>query len=343
MCSCSYLGLDVNRKILEGAIEGIKTAGTLHLTTSRVRIRISLLDKVEDALSHHLKCTAICYSSCAAASSAFLPLLASGQFSGKVKPIMLFDKHAHFSMNIMKALCADETEVYTINHNDLNAIEDKCKTNCPVAYIGEGIYSIEGQAPLEELKYLQEKYGLYLYLDDSHGLSIIGKNGEGYVRKAYSILNERTYIAASLAKAFGACGGVLMVENHKMKQSLVRHGNSWSQYLNSAGLGAILASLKLHSSSELAILQRKWSRILVIFDNHFESSNKGTNSPIRVVSFNTPDDAIRKCKALLEHGYFTSPVFFPIIRRGTSGMRIMPRANISEQDIESFYEIAKKS
>lgn len=36
-------------------------------------------------------------------------------------------KHSHYSMNPIKASCADETEVKTAPHNDLSFIEELCK------------------------------------------------------------------------------------------------------------------------------------------------------------------------------------------------------------------------
>ncbi|MEB0217479.1 hypothetical protein [Undibacterium sp. CCC3.4] len=89
MCCCSYLGLDTNQSILRGAIDGVEKAGTLHLTTARTRLVISMLSDLEDALSEHYGGEAVSYISCAAATSAFLPMYASGIFSGGRKPVVV--------------------------------------------------------------------------------------------------------------------------------------------------------------------------------------------------------------------------------------------------------------
>lgn len=131
-CTTSYLGLDYHKKILKGAICGIQNAGTLRIANSKNRCKLAILDQYETELSELF--SAICLStlSCSAASSGILPLLASGVFTDNTPPVMVFDKKSHYSMNHLKASCADETEVITAPHNDISFLEDLCKKhkNC---------------------------------------------------------------------------------------------------------------------------------------------------------------------------------------------------------------------
>jgi 7-keto-8-aminopelargonate synthetase-like enzyme len=341
MCSCSYLGLDSHPRILEGAIEGIRTAGSLHLTTSRIRIIIDLLRETEEALSAHFACQAMVFNSCGTVTSSFLPVLASGFLTGDVKPVMIFDKFAHVSMHHIRPICGDETEVHTCNNNDLDFIEDMCRKHPCVAYVSDGTYSIEGQAPVRELRQLQDKYGLFLYFDDSHGLSITGSRGEGYVRENMPELSDRTVVAASLAKAFGAAGGVLM-SGPSRHDVMTRYGNSWSQYLNSAGLGGINASLEIHRSPELGERQRRWRENLDYLDQQLESQNRGTRSPIRLIYLKSPARAIEVAKETFERGFYTSAIFFPAVPKDKSGLRVMPRADIPLDDMKEFVRVLQE-
>ncbi|MDN6875425.1 aminotransferase class I/II-fold pyridoxal phosphate-dependent enzyme [Pseudomonas citronellolis] len=336
MCSCSYLGLDTHPAILEGAKRGIEKTGALHLTTARCRLFIKLLAQLEDELSEHFGGYAVAYNSCAAATSACLPILASGVLTDGIKPVMVFDRQAHFSMAHIKPLCADETQILTCEHNDMVFLEEACQRYERVVYIGDGTYSIEGFTPLSELKRLQERYKLFVYLDDSHGLSITGARGQGHVLKGLGTLNERTIVVASLAKAFGAAGGMLISGNSELKSLLVRYGNAWSQYLNSAGIGGALASLELHRSPVLQELQAAWLHNLQILDGRFKSQNQGLISPIRVVMLNRPDQAINLARTLFERGFYTSAVFFPVVPKSMAGLRLMPRADMSSSTMHTF-------
>ena len=117
-----------------------------------------------------------------------------------------------------------------------------------------------GQAPVQELIRLQERYGLYLFFDDAHSLSVYGERGEGYVRSFMPELHERTIIVCSLAKAFGSNGGVIFLGPKDQKELVKRFGGpmSYSQYINPAAIGATIASVEVHRSSEFRELQRRF-------------------------------------------------------------------------------------
>ncbi|MGI4812321.1 MAG: aminotransferase class I/II-fold pyridoxal phosphate-dependent enzyme [Janthinobacterium lividum] len=336
MCSCSYLGWDKHPAILEGAVKGIRDAGTLHLTTARCRLFLDLLGSFEERLGAQFGGHATAYNSCAAASSACLPILASGALTGGVKPVMAFDRFAHFSLSQMKPLCGDETEVVTIASNDMQALAALCREHPQVAYVSDATYSVRGFADISALLALQQRYGLFLYLDDSHGLSITGSRGEGYALSRLGTLDERTIVVASLAKAFGATGGVLLSGSTATKRLLVRYGNAWSQYINSAGIGGGMAALDLHASDELPAAQAGWSENLQILDQHFPSLDAAASSPIRIVNLKDPETAVKVAAQLMELGFYTSAVFFPVVPRNTAGLRIMPRADIPQETMRDF-------
>ncbi len=342
MCSCSYLGWDRHPAILEGAINAIRQSGTLHLTTARCRLFLDLLGEFEEKLSEHFQATAVAYNSCAAASSAALPLLASGVLTKNIKPVMAFDKFAHFSLAHMKPLCADETQIITIDNNDMQTLEMLCRKHAQVAYVSDATYSIKGFSNLKELKSLQAQYGLFLYLDDSHGLTINGELGQGVAMEMLGPPNELTLIVASLAKAFGSSGGALFSGNKQIKKLLVRYGNAWSQYLNSASIGGGISSLDLHKSQELSIAQSSWRDNLALFDSCFNTVNRCELSPIRVINIKTPSAAVKAAKRLMDAGYYTSAVFFPVVPKNSAGLRIMPRADIRKETMQEFCTLAQE-
>lgn len=340
MCSCSYLGLDKNPKIIAGAIKALETEKVTILPTSRTRIGLSLLDEVEINLSRLFKAEAIVTVSCAAASSGILPLVSSGVLTNDIKPVMIFDRFAHFSMNHMKAFCGDETTVLTCDHNDLDFIEKQLKEagDRPVCYIADGAYSMGGYAPVKELQVLQDKYGLYIYFDDSHSISMYGKNGVGFVRANYEELNKRTIIVASLGKAFGATGGVVLLGDPLMRRKIDIFGGplGWSQTANVASLGAINSSISIHESDELIQLQEKLSNVMSLFDKLIPTINANNNLPIRVVELFDAEKAIQTSSEVYKRGFYTSPVFFPIVPKGHAGLRVMGRADLTADDITTF-------
>ena len=347
MVSCSYLGLDIHPKIIECAIKRIEKEKTLNVATSRLRIHLSCLNDIEENISDLFNAECILTTSCGAASSGVLPVLASGYLTNNIKPVMIFDKNAHFSMNHIKPICGDETSVVTCLHNDLNFIEDVCKQNQQVAYIADGAYSMGGETPIDDLLLLQQKYGLFLYIDDSHSLSVCGKNGEGLIKSKVGILNDKTIIVASLGKGFGANGGVIMLDSKKYRNYIERFGGpiAWSQWVSTATMGAIEGSIDIHRSKELNKLQAKLKENVAVFDQHIVTNYSNTNLPIRLVPVGEAEKAIEYSKFVYQNGFYTSAVFFPIVARGNAGLRVMPRASLTKEDMQNFcntIENAKK-
>lgn len=342
MCSYSYLGLDAHPKIMNGAVAGIRAAGTLNSSISRVRIRLPILDNAEAEMSALFNAKVLTTSSCASGAAAILPLIASGLFTDGHSPTMVFDKQAHFSLNLLKPICADETQVVTCPHNDLNYLEDICKKNKAVAYIADGVYSTGGCAPIQSLQALQEKYGLFLFLDEAHGLSAYGKQGRGYVLEEMGgVINDRTVIVASLNKGFGASGGALLMHLNQDLSVIKRFGGplSWSQRINTAGLGAVIASVGIHKSEELSVLQTRLQNNIAQFDRLILTEQAGDGLPIRFIPIGDESETIQCAQILFQKGFYASPLFFPIIPRGKAGLRVMLRANLSFAEIKDFCDI----
>ena len=348
LCSFSYLGLNSHPDIIQAAIDALHEESVLHLGIVTLRIRLGMKQRVEDELSDLYNTTVIQVLSASVANAGILPVLASGHLSDGKPLAMVFDRFCHFSMAYVKPICADEAPVFTCPNNDLNYIEDMCKKYPRVAYVTDGVYSMGGIATLKGLLDLQEKYGLFLYFDDSHSISIKGKHGEGYIASQLDEINDRTVIVGSLGKGFGASGGMVLLGPGKHADILRRYGGpmGWSQDMNVAGLGAILGSIKIHRSPELGQLQQKLQDNIALFDKLIPNEYAGNGFPIRIVKFGAEEEAIRASKAMFEQGFYTAPVYFPIVERGKAGIRIMIRANIDQEDIvrlcDSIKSIAGK-
>lgn len=339
-CTTSYLGLDYHPALLDGAMTALWETGTLRVANSKNRCKLAILAQYETQLSELFGASCLSALSCSAASAGILPLLASGAFTDNRPPVMVFDKHAHYSMNHFKTACADETQVVTCPHNDMDFIEDLCKRQRNVAYVTDGAYSMGGVADLDSLLYLKQRYGLFLYLDDSHALSTVGQCGAGLVRSRLPTVDERTLIVASLAKSFGASGGLAMFGSERHKVLVQRYGgpSNWSQSLNTAAIGAGMASIRLHRSRELGTLQERLQGNIRLFDSLIRTAQHGNSMAIRLIPCGETALANRLAVELAELGYFTSAVFFPVVPQNKAAIRITLRADMEAGVIRSFCE-----
>lgn len=345
MISCSYLGLNRHPAVVQGAIDGLLQEDTMSTSASRARIAPALMDEAERLMAEVFGAEAILTPSATASSAVVLPLLASGHLTDGVKPLMAFDKNCHFSMNVQKAACGDETRVVTCPHNDVEHIEQLCRAHDCVAYIADGAYSMGGNAPVQALLRLQREYGLFLYFDDSHSVSMYGTRGQGFVRSQLDSLGPRTVIVASLAKAFGATGGLILFGGSAMRELFDYCGGplGWSQMINAAGLGAVRAAARIHLSAELPELQARLARMMTFFDAAIPTANAGNGLPIRVIDLGEIDKAVRAAAEVYRRGFYTSAVFFPIVAKHRAGLRVMGRADMRKEDIEHFCDALREA
>ncbi len=335
---CSYLGLDNHPNIVEGAAEAVRSSGTLHWSCARTRLNFVSLGELEESLSDLFAARVVTYTTVLAANMSALPLVASGHLTGGPKPVMVFDRLAHATLAHHKGTIAQETRVETIAHNDLNALERLCRQNKAVAYICDGVYSMGGGAPISELLRLQEKYGLFLYIDDAHGISLFGERGEGFAKSQIGELGDRTIIAASLGKGFGASGGMLMLGTAHQELLFRRFAvaHAFSASLNTAAIGAGLASARLHRSDELSRLQRTLQQKIALFDDLMPTVQLGAPLPIRTVHFGDELIAIGAARSLFQQGFYTSAIFFPTVSKGQAGLRICMTAAHTDEEIKSL-------
>lgn len=336
---CSYLGLDNHPVIVAGAIDAIQAHRSLHWSCARTRLNFDLLAELEATLSGMFCARVIAFSTVMLANLGMMPLLASGQLTGGRKPLVVFDRLAHISLAYHKPVVADETRLETIAHNDIEALERLCREHPVVAYVCDGIYSMGGNAPIKELRELQERYGLFLYIDDAHGISIFGRQGEGFARSQFpQVLGDRTIIVASLAKGFGASGGMVMLGTPDHEALFRRYSipYAFSVPPNLAAVGAALGSCRIHRSAELGDRQRRLARRIKVFDDHVATAQQGNSFPIRMIAIGSEAKAIAIAKELLDAGFYTSVTFFPTVAQGKAGIRVCITADHEDNDIERF-------
>jgi 7-keto-8-aminopelargonate synthetase-like enzyme len=337
LCSCSYLGLNSHPDVIEGGVDALRSEGITGLSMAEFRIRLGAMERLEQELADLFGGPVLPAVTSSALTATILPVLGSGHLTGSEPLVIAFDRFAHFSMQFVRPIVADETLVVTVPHNDMNYLEDLCRKYPRVAYVCDGVYSTGGATNLGALLELQQRYGLFLYIDDSHGLSTQGKSGEGYVRSRLPELNDRTLIIASIAKAFGSTGGIAMLGSRQHYDFLYRTGPmGWSQALRTAAIGMSLGSIKVHRSPELKRRQDQLARNIALFDEHVETAQRGDGLHIKVVEVGEQDKAVELSRALYRRGFYCSAVFFPIVPRGRAGIRLMLRGDLPTETVRAF-------
>lgn len=342
---CSYLDLDSHPEVVEGAVAAVRRFGVLDHCIPRSRVQIPALLELEASLGELFGADVVSAISAGVASAGLLPLIASGHLGNGVRPLMVFDKNCHVSMAGAKPTCADETEVVSCDHHDVGFLEDMCRRYERVCYVVDGSDSLGGYAPVTELADLQDRYGLLVFYDDSHSISAYGARGKGYIRSHCPVLDERTITVATLNKGFGTSGAAILLDGYPKKALRVieRFAGAlcYSQPMNTAAVGASMASAEIHRTEELTVLQGRMRANIGLFDTYVKTEQSGSTYPIRVVPM-SDETVIEAGRRVFEAGFYVSPVFFPIVSRGTAGLRVMLRAGQTEEQIRRLCAVLVK-
>lgn len=337
--SCSYLGLDDRPEVVAAGKKALDDWG-MHLCCARSRFTIGPNTELEAKLSELWGGRAITFPTVTAAHMATMPLLATeafGQRRGKVT--FLYDRFAHASMQYLKPVLAAEHRVETLAHNDLQALEDAVKAaharGDGVVYVADGVYSMGGFCPIEEVMAMSRRLDFLAYVDDAHGTSIYGERGEGSVLSQLGgRVPEGLVIPFSLSKGFGCNGGGVLLPNTVAESAVRTYGMTYafSAPLDFSIVGAALKVVELHQDGTVRALQRTLSERVALFD---QRTGRGEPfGPIRMVRLGDDERALAAAEQLLAQGQFVTVTFFPIVPRGEAQLRICVTARHTPEEIE---------
>ena len=222
--SCSYLNLEIDKRLKTAAKEAIDTYG-VHFSSSRAYVSLPLHSELENLLTKVFGGPTVVALSTTLGHMANMPIIV-----GKNDAVIL-DQQVHNSVQMAtRVVAASGTHVEVVRHNNMNQLDQKIESlkekHDKIWYMADGIYSMYGDAcPIAEIFVLMEKHEqLHLYVDDAHGMSWAGENGKGYILDLVGI-HPRMVFTTSLGKGFGTSGGATVFPNKEMAD-LVRNCGS---------------------------------------------------------------------------------------------------------------------
>jgi 7-keto-8-aminopelargonate synthetase-like enzyme len=342
--SCSYLGLELDERIKQGAIEATRRYGTQY-SSSRAYSACALYEEAEDLMSKIFDNNpAVLAATTTLTHVGVMPVLLQDS------DLIILDQKVHGSIQMASQLLkARGARVEMIRHNQMDVLEDMIKQNLnkydQIWYMADGIYSMFGDvAPMEDIIVLLNKYeNFYFYVDDAHGMSWTGKFGRGFIM-GDGPLHPKIFLTTSLAKGFGVGGGVFVTSDEAMKRKILTCGTSYtfSGPIQPPMLGAIVESAKIHLSAELPIMQQELKRKI---DLAYQIGKQldlpevyPSSSPIFYYALGQPRVGYSMINKLLDDGFYTNIGIFPTVPVNCTGLRIPITLNLSDEDILNVLE-----
>lgn len=340
--SCSYLGLEHDERLKRAAIAAVEKYG-VQFSESRAYVSIELYRELEDLMSEIFEAPTIIAPTTTLAHLSAIPVILDSEDA------VIADQQLHNSVlsgiNVFRANWPIHFEVLRHNRLDLlkERIETLQKTYKRVWYFADGIYSMFGdRCPADEIFNLLESYpSFHTYIDDAHSMSILGKNGKGYILSNHTI-HDRMIVASSMAKAFATGGGILVFPNKELARRVRACGAPFNSSgpLQPATLGAAVASAKIHLTDEISELQAELANRIKYASALFKETSlpliSNFDSGIFFVGTSRAELAYTIMERMIKRGFLLNIGVFPAVSKNHSGIRFTITALQSYDQIQNM-------
>lgn len=342
--SNNYLGLTRHPKVVEAAIDATRKYGTScsgsRYANGTYIIHVELEQKLADFMK---KEKALCFTTGYTTNMGAISVLAGR------RDIILSDRENHSCIMDATQLSFAETKKY--KHDDMEDLERVLEASPAEAgklLVTDGVFSMKGTlAKLPEIARLKKKFGLRIFVDDAHGIGVVGKNGRG-TAEHFGLDNEVDVVMGTFSKSFAGLGGFIAGEERVI--SYVKHHARqliFAASMTPASVAAVSKSLDLIRAEPEHLGNLR--RVVKLVRGEFQRVGfpvPDDETPIIYVKVGEDIQAFQFWKDLLELGVYTNPVITPGVPQGQSGVRASFMAIHTESDIarviEAFEKLGRK-
>lgn len=236
-------------------------------------------------------------------------------------------------------------------HNDMASLEkvlQKCKVDSIKLIAVDGVFSMEGDlANLPEIVKLAKKYKANIFVDDAHGIGVMGKLGAG-TADHFGLTNDVDMIMGTFSKSLASIGGFVAADNDTI--NYLKH-NARSLILSASIAPANAASV----IAAIDLIQQEPERIEKLWINTYYAMDRlnaagfdigHTVTPIIPIYIRDNAKTFMLTKMLLEQGIFVNPIVTPAVSNESSLIRYSLMATHSieqiDESIDKITAIAKK-
>lgn len=336
--SNNYLGLTHHPIVKEAAIKAIEKFGTGCTGSRFLNGNLTIHDELDLKLAAYLGHEkAIVFSTGMQANLGALSAICGP------KDLMLFDSENHASIIDASRLAIGTTFKY--KHNDMSSLEELLESNVSrfnrVIIVADGVFSMTGDIlRLPEVVALAKKYGAYVYVDDAHGLGVMGAQGRGTMNH-FDVTKDIDFNMGTFSKSFASIGGVISGSADAI--DYVRHSARsfmFSASMPPAAVATVSACIDVVTSDE-SILAKLWSNVEFMRKGFQDLGffTYGSQTPIIPLFIGDDMKAVKMTKYLESKGVFATPVLPPAVPKGEALIRTSYMASHDIADLTQVLEV----
>jgi 8-amino-7-oxononanoate synthase len=336
--SNDYLDLITHPKVKEAAVLALKKYGSGCSGSRLLNGTLDLHVQLESELAQFVhKEAAIIFGTGFQANYATLSALT------EKGDVMICDHNLHASL--VEGALRSPARTMRFRHNDLDHFE-RCLENCPpdekIFIVSEGVFSMEGDiADLPGILKLAKPYGARTYVDEAHGIGVLGATGAG-AAEHLGVLDEVDIVMGTFSKSLASVGGFIAAERAVV--DYLKHTARpfvFSASLPAASVAAVAAALQIMKKEP----ERRKHLLRIARILREELRARGFNvlpgeTPIVPVVIQEELDLCRLCKKLLEDGIYINPVLRPAAAQNL--LRISCTAAHTEAQVERLVDTLER-
>ncbi|MCU0452616.1 MAG: glycine C-acetyltransferase [Bacteroidetes bacterium] len=357
LASNNYLGMSNHPAIRAAAIDGIKRFGYGVASARFLCGTQTIHQQLEKKLSSFVGAEdTILFSSSFAANVGFFSAITNEKMGRETyKDVIYSDRLNHASIIDGQRLSrAEVTDKKIYEHNDVAHLErqleeDKGKDYRVRMIATDGVFSMEGDmAPLPQLVELAGKHKAMLFVDDCHGVGVMGKTGRG-TAEHFGLVGQVDVTIGTLGKAIGGSAGGFISGTKEMVSYLRQKARTYvfSNSLPPSIVMASIAALDLLKKDRSIV--RRLHQNTATFRREIQALGfriiEGIH-PVVPVMLGEADVAQKMSAELLKAGVYIKGLWFPVVPHGHARLRAQISAAHSSSDLDralsAFEKVGKK-
>lgn len=337
--SNNYLGLTTHPKVRQAAIDAIRHYGTSCTGSRFLNGTLEIHKELERRLAKFLgKEAAIIFGTGYQSNLGAITAL-----MGK-NDVAIADKEIHASL--VDAIKMAGCQLMRYRHNDMDDLERVLKESgdAPKMVIVDGVYSMGGDlAPLPEIIALCKQYGARFFVDDAHGLGVMGQGGRG-THFHFDCVDDVDIVMGTFSKSFASLGGVIAGDQQVMDY-IQHHARSFifSAAMPPANVATVLACLDVIEEDPSYV-----ARVHVQADKVRDGMRRigydvgESVTPIIPVMIGNEMHTVFLWQSLFKNGLYTNPVLPPAVPPSKSLLRTSYMATHTDAQIETILDVFEK-
>lgn len=330
MGSNNYLGLTHHPKVIEASVNAVKKWGTGCTGSRFLNGNLSLHEELENELADFLG-----FEACVVFASGFMAN--QGAIGALVNPgeHIFSDKDNHAC--IVEGCMLSRGRFHSYRHGDTTHLEKLLNEHGHDSnrmIITDGVFSMTGRlAKYDKIYELAQKHNATTYIDDAHGLGVVGKGGRGTANHFGLPVDV---LMGTFSKSLASQGGYICASSdvvdwikHKARTFM------FSAALAPASTAAALMSLKiLRNQPEIVEQLHSNAQYLKNAFDSFGFNTMDTETSVVPVFIGDDRVALKVCQDLLAAGVFTTPVVYPAVPKGEAVIRCSLMATHTKEDLD---------